>query len=146
MLNRYFSFVIFASLSVVALACGPVHMMTGGNGGEGGGIDGGPVRPCCDDGNPCTDDVCAEDGGCSHAPRDAGAICYGVATDPVHGECTPDATCDITDWTCPHGKPGDKCNSGTGVCAKDLVCCSGGCIDDSGFCAFGPPFGGAPCN
>ena len=62
----------------------------------------------CDDGNPCTDDLCAA-GACSHPLDDTNACSDGVA-------CTADAcsggTC-VGTSTCPAG---ESCNPGTGLC------------------------------
>ncbi|GMV40364.1 MAG: hypothetical protein AMXMBFR64_20800 [Myxococcales bacterium] len=80
---------------------------------------GSPVDPCtsdaaCDDGNPCTADVCnSQTGLCTSAPDDGlpcdGICCGGQCRAPA---CTTDADCGAVGFTC----PATVCASG-GTCA-----------------------------
>lgn len=84
----------------------------------------------CDDGNPCTDDVCRVDGTCGHGVASvAPAVCGGFACDPgslsCRGSCSEASHC----------AAGHSCIAGrcTRSCADSTVCLGGaGCVD--GFC------------
>ena len=69
--------------------------------------EGGEFLPLCDDGNPCTKDVCGGDSGCSHEELDS-------------GECLDGDACTI----------GDHCE--TGVCVGSPIACDDDnpCTDD----------------
>ena len=77
-------------------------------------------------------------------------VCWGAYEDPIHGECSELGTCNITDWTCIHGKPGDACEGGFCVAPVDEqtagTCCRKGCVDTVGLCVIDTGWHhGAPC-
>ena len=82
----------------------------------------------CDDGNPCTTDLCDPKDGCTHAaadgPCDDGDPC---TTDDACGE----GVCGGLDLACDDGNPctGDACDPGTGACVFEPV--SVACDDDN---------------
>ena len=114
----------------------------------------------CNDGNPCTDDGCAQDSGCVHAPNQAsctdsnpcttGDACAGKACQPGSAAtcddglpCTKDA-CVIKSGGCTHdsnAQDGDACDADGSVCTVGDVCKVGVCVngkqlqcDDSNAC------------
>jgi hypothetical protein len=112
-----------------------------GAGGAGGGSDAGcaggeptpEAGPCatdadCDDGNPCTADLCEPDG-CEHQPM-TGATC-GKGTD-----CTPAPVCTASDACAPGLPDAAKCDDGN-PCTID-ACEVTGCTHSANT--------GAPCN
>ena len=88
------------------------------------------TQPACDDGNPCTQNLCdASSGVCSHPPRSDGLPC----------------------------RPADRCQTGgecvSGVCVGDPVVCedgnpctSGSCDPVRGECAYVPLADGVACD
>ena len=72
----------------------------------------------CDDGNPCTIDVCGASG-CEHTP----VVCAGAA-----GACQDAPTCDPETGACmPHPKAdGVSCDDGD-ACTMNDVCNAGAC-------------------
>ena len=94
----------------------------------------------CDDGNFCTEDVCAEGGICGHSPRQClpSDDCHGSACDPVKGECVedllPDGTPCEDDERC---LIGDTCQGGVCVSGAIIIdCCTPGseASDDGNKC------------
>jgi hypothetical protein len=107
-----------------------------------------PVAGClsdaeCDDGSPCTKDICAE-GGCRHSPRDAscddGRFCNGEDF-CVDGGCTghkgdPCAGGDVCADTCDESS--DSCDSVSGApCSDGDLCTTGDTCDGFGRCVAG---------
>ena len=86
----------------------------------------------CDDNNPCTDDFCDPQRGCSATPRPDGSVCSdgGMCTS---GEACVAGVCDGGAFTtC--GPPGEceragACNSATGVCDYEFI---EGCVACAG--------------
>ena len=66
-----------------------------------------PVGATCDDGNPCTIDVCDPKKGCSHTPADAAKVC------PTSGPCIV-AKCEVSAGKCTYTARPDGW-----VCASD---------------------------
>ncbi len=121
---------------------------------SGGACVGGPP-PNCDDGNPCTDDACKPNVGCTHsnnsAPCNDGNAC--TTTDTCSGgacvggpppkcndgnPCTDDACNPKTG--CTHSNNSASCNDGN-ACTTGDTCSGGSCIG-------GPPLNcndGNPC-
>ena len=88
---------------------------------------------CGDDGNDCTDDVCAG-GLCSHPAKDSGATCG----DPLEDDCTAADSCDGAGACLANDAPDD------GPCATD----GNDCTDDvcvAGACAHPPSVLGTSC-
>lgn len=88
--------------------------------------------PGCDDGNACTEDVCAEDGsGCEH--RDVSAQCPAPSEECRVPVCDPSRGCDVA--VAPDGAPcGESCNRGTcqaGVCVSTVCDDGNACTRDS---------------
>lgn len=96
----------------------------------------------CDDGNPCTDDACADGGACLHVPNaascDDGVFCNGADAcdagactlhtgDPCvgGGDCT--ATCQETEKTC-FAAAGLPCTDDGDHCSTDTCDGSGACL------------------
>lgn len=79
---------------------------------------GGPGRPTCDDGNPCTSDVCAAPGGCDNPPLPDGTTCTTLF---ATGVCMG-GTCTFR----------SLCPTGMADCDGDDVCeCDGRCVPDA---------------
>ena len=92
----------------------------------------------CDDGNPCTDDVCDESLECANrnndAPCDDGDPC--TASDQCIG-----GTCrSVTPVTCDDDNPctDDACQAGTGDCINDPITSSAPGVCDDGDACTGP--------
>ncbi|MFO0760647.1 MAG: hypothetical protein U0359_29485 [Byssovorax sp.] len=72
----------------------------------------------CDDGNPCTTDVCGSDGSCSHAAGNAGAVCRAAA-----GACDTAEVCTGDSTECPaDGKSSGVCRPAAGPCDAPESC------------------------
>ena len=113
-----------------------------------------PKDTGCDDGNPCTEDLCDPAGGCQHLPEDGacddGNPCTvdscdasaGCAHAPGPGACDDGDACTVGDLcadgicaagaakTCQDGNPctDDVCDPATGAClfpANDAACTDG---------------------
>ena len=81
---------------------------------------------CTDDGNDCTDDVCAS-GGCTHPNLSAGAGCG----DPTNDDCTNPDTCDGAGVCLDnHETDGTACPDDGNDCTDD-VCATGACTHPS---------------
>ena len=130
----------------------PIHCHTAGAENilcwENGSICGeGPAPPPCDDSNPCTDDFCDLQAGCTHTPNtgpcDDGSICSledmcqdgvcvpGNAVDCQDGDnCTED-DCDALSGCVNHPSPEGS------ACAEidDWVCLGGACVFCEADCA-----------
>jgi len=79
-----------------------------------------PVGSSCDDGNPCTIDLCDKAKGCSHKPADAAKAC------PTAGPCVQ-PTCDVKAAKCTYkARPNGWVCGGTGDCNKQ--CIGGSCV------------------
>jgi hypothetical protein len=96
----------------------------------------------CDDGNPCTDDVCMADGSCSNtdntAPCDDANACT-VGDSCGGGECQPGTT----PLVCNDGNlcTDDACDPGVGcVASNNTAPC-----DDANACTLGDSCGGGEC-
>ena len=127
----------------------------------------------CDDGDPCTDDLCSATGGCDHPlnadPCDDGNPCT-VADECVEGACVGVAVgCDcLADADCAALEDGDLCN-GTLVCdtakvpyhcavdpdsvilcpeptGDDAFCLQASCEPGTGACAVAPDKEGFLCD
>ena len=89
------------------------------DGGTADGGDGGTgcMPADCDDGDPCTDDVCGDDGVCAHTVV-AGAACE--MTGGGSGVCADDGSCVQcrTDADCPEDR---YCDTAGGTCTRDCV-------------------------
>ena len=92
-----------------------------------------PLGPACDDANLCTDEMCADDGGCLSVPNTAPCpdddLCNG---DEVcgGGECTSGPSVDCAGVASPCLEP--VCNPETGGC--DLPVAEGTPCDDEDVC------------
>lgn len=96
--------------------------------------------PGCDDGNACTEDVCAGDGsGCEH--RDVSARCSIPSEECRIPTCDPSTGCTVA--VAPDGAAcGESCNRGTcqaGVCVSTIcddgnACTRDSCDLDTGTC------------
>ena len=122
----------------------------------------------CDDGNPCTDDVCGDDGQCQSTPNQGSCIpdhpCSSV------GQCQNGA-CFLSEYTCPSCTQdsdctplteGDKCigtfvcNATTQqcertagsqtICTADSPCMSAACDPNTGLCVELPRPDGWVCH
>ncbi len=104
----------------------------------------------CDDGNPCTDDVCRPSGVCSHTPnialcddgdacttfdRCVGGVCVGNAFDCDDGEPCTDDVC--LDGGCGHRARTGECDDGD-ACTEAEACVDGVCVGSSVICPGGP--------
>jgi cysteine-rich repeat protein len=78
-----------------------------------------PTVALCEDGNPCTDDVCAATAGgtCTHPPKNCND---GIS-------CTEDS-CDASDGTCRHASSDALCND-SNPCTDDFCSMSMGCAN-----------------
>ena len=127
----------------------------------------------CDDDNPCTDDICAETGGCvfenNHVDCDDGDPCT-VGDDCSDGICSGfPVACDcVQDSDCSQFEDGDLCNGvlfcdqqelpyrcavapGTEIqCPQpqgpDAICLKSSCDPESGDCSQVPDHEGFACN
>lgn len=97
----------------------------------------------CDDGNPCTDDVCESDGTCSHdiaatPPDGCNGYACNPATEACFTTCSGDADC-ASPHVCRQGRctrtctTGDECLGGA-PCA-DGWCCDSACTGECQDCA-----------
>jgi hypothetical protein len=116
----------------------------------------------CEDGNPCTDDVCNLFSGCSHEPVtgccpvaqgcDDGNACTTDSCDPVDG-ClnVPIPGCCQNDAECDDGDPctDDRCNVASRQCvaeANSAPCDDGNACTTDDICSEGSCVGGpSPC-
>ena len=104
-----------------------------------------PPRFCepadCDDGDPCTEDMCKEGFGCQHLPKtcDDGDGCTDDACDPDTGECVHGAVACDDDNLCTEElcDPAEGCVYTTITCDDGDPCTSDGCTPDGG-CVFQP--------
>lgn len=120
--------------TVIVVGCGGHGQPTFDAGADASDFDAACALTLCDEHNPCEQTTCVE-GMCSRVVSPKGTICEGMASDPIHGECDGDPqfpTCNITEWTCLRNPPGTACLAG--ICAKNMVCCSGGCLTTDGAC------------
>ncbi len=80
----------------------------------------------CDDGDPCTDDLCdPASGACTFAPVDCTGLnseCAQFACEPTTGQCAPTHS----DASCDDGNPctTDACDTASGACTHEQVDCS----------------------
>ncbi|MCB9786923.1 MAG: hypothetical protein H6744_09560 [Deltaproteobacteria bacterium] len=93
--------------------------------------DGDTDESTCDDGDPCTDDVCSGAEGCSNEAKDCddSDACTTDTCDAETGDCVHAALdCDDSD-ACTT----DSCEASTGACIHAAVVCddSDACTDDS---------------
>jgi hypothetical protein len=107
-----------------------------------GGVCVGGAQPNCDDGNPCTDDVCDVDIGCqstaNSAPCDdanacttsdtcAGGTCVGGASLGCNdGNACTDDSCDVGSG-CIHANNSAGCSDGN-ACTTSDTCSGGSCV------------------
>jgi len=79
----------------------------------------------CDDGDPCTADVCEPGGLCSHAPRAAGGTCDDDNPCTHDDQCDGTGACAGSPVDCDDGLPCsvDSCDGNTGQCLHDLSGC-----------------------
>ena len=87
-------------------------------------------QPVCDDGNPCTENVCDESSGaCSHPPRSDGLLCQPADRCQVGGECVSGV-----------------CVGAPVVCEEDNPCTRGTCDPATGECVYVPVADGVACD
>ncbi len=84
----------------------------------------------CDDGNPCTVDVCRPLLGCVHKNKGVGAACDDGNPCTTGDACTAGGTCAGSSISCDDGNPCtvDQCDPGTGTC-QSTVAVSAPCDD-----------------
>ncbi len=108
------------------------------------------VDIACDDGNPCTDDVCRPSGSCAHTPnialcddgdacttfdRCVGGVCVGSAFDCDDGEPCTDDVC--TDGGCENRPRTGECDD-QDACTEGDTCLEGACVGAAITCPSGP--------
>jgi hypothetical protein len=124
-------------------AAGGTAAMSGAGGPSGDSGSGNATPACvvaadCDDGNPCTVDLCDAAGTCSSAPGNPGAVCR-----PAAGPCDIADKCTGTSVACPadavisNGTACDDSNASTcnDVCTAGTCGGSKSCTPCSGICA-----------
>jgi len=93
------------------------------------------VEDACDDGNPCTQDICDQgdcgDWDCEHNPLPDGTGCP-VGGTCCNGQCCPDDGNPCTIDSCVGGlcSHEPKCQSDQACCLPDGHCCDGSCCGD----------------
>ncbi|MDP6942937.1 MAG: hypothetical protein QF464_02210, partial [Myxococcota bacterium] len=127
------------------------------------------ITPGCDDGNPCTSDVCDPEAGCEYGPlsgvpcddKNACTIEDSCLEGLCSGDTNPSCQC-LGDEDCAEFEDGDLCN-GTllcegGACVVDpltVVACTdetgdactiSACVPETGGCTTAPAPNGAPCS
>ncbi|MBI5611304.1 MAG: PQQ-like beta-propeller repeat protein [Deltaproteobacteria bacterium] len=127
--------------------CDDGLLCTTADGCSGGTCKGTPKQ--CDDGNPCTQDLCEPKSGCTAASQGAiacddgnactsgdacqGGSCVGKAsTCDDENPCTAD-TCDVK-LGCAHTETSDACDDGN-PCSKGDACAGGKCVPGASVCA-----------
>jgi uncharacterized repeat protein (TIGR01451 family) len=107
----------------------------------------------CDDGNPCTTDICTPaDGKCHATPASDGTPCDDASLCTVGNTCVAGAC--GTPVACSDGNPctTDVCNPATGACSSTPLACDDGnpCTIDTcnaaGACVFTAAPGGSSCS
>ncbi len=93
----------------------------------------------CDDGNPCTEDLCDGDGACNHEPLPNGTPC-GEKKECQDGDCVSNCVPDCTGKEC----GSDGCDGTCGTC-QDQNACTLDLCQDGGTCLFAPGNQGQPC-
>lgn len=90
-----------------------------------------PAEDGCDDGNPCTADLCLDSGLCSHEPTNEGVQCVGGGNlclgKCFSGVCTETATeiCNGQDDDCD-----DLVDEDPNLCNPGWTCQNGQCVED----------------
>jgi len=81
----------------------------------------------CDDGDPCTDDGCDPEAGCTHVPVPG---CCRDAADCADGNACTDDVCNAA-GRCEHAPTADGAPCGTDLC-RPQSCAAGACVDAPG--------------
>jgi hypothetical protein len=98
--------------------------------------------PGCDDGDPCTEDICTEEFGCVAKPMDEGAPCDDGEPCTVEDACAQGVCGGAQDLENPDCGVVETC--GDEVCDPDENC--EGCAEDCGPCDHGPECGDGACD
>ncbi len=137
-----------AKASPAGLPC-TGSLCTSGQTCDGGGICQGGQKADCDDGNPCTVDICQAGKGCVHTVSTSATVCDDGNPCTTGETCTA-GTCSGGKATCNDGDPctADLCDIGIqGLCLHDPVPEGGSCLAgdpcrSGGVCTTGKCIGG----